>query len=537
MTFPKFHGLRLAGNSFIENLQIEKLTEDPANLVGSRIWHNTTEGTLKFSVIESGQVITHAIFDRETATSALNAINATVTTNNTTLSAALTTETNARISAIETLALAVTAEQMARATADTEAALKTAADLQAETNARILADQVASSGSSDQLATETAARLAGDQALDTLITAVQAEVNATQAGAGLAITGAYVAESGSAYIAAATSLANAAVLLDTALSVEATTRATADTALQAAVTAEAQLRADGDTALENRITAFVNGQMASNEVQDQAEMAARIAADAAIQAELDLTQASVGVLTDGSLAAITGSNYINAATTVMGAVGILDGVAKRIHTDLISEVATRTSAVAGLAASLQTEATTRTATDLAQQQEIDNIEAGAGLETNGTYAAPTNSNYLNTSASLKDADFKLDAAVKGVDDKVVSVQGEVAAEVARALAAEGALSTRIDNASTSSSAATVSLKNAINATVFNVKTVVPQMIHVITHGLAAEFIQWSLLVQAVDGTWANDIVGFTEIDNNTVRVELSESSNIKLSIKKMDALA
>lgn len=537
MAFPKFHGIRLAGSSFIENLQIEKLTEDPANLVGSRIWHNTTEGTLKFSVIESGSVVIHAIYDRETAVAALNAISGTVTTNNNTLTAAVQAEVNARIDAIETLSLAITAEQMARATADTEAALAASAALQAETDARIAADQVATSAASDQMSTETAARLAGDQALDTQITAVQAEVNATQAGAGLAIDGAYVPEAGSAFIAAATSLANAAVLLDTALAAEASARAAADTAIQTALAAEAQLRTDGDTALENRITEYVNGQIAADQVQDQAEVVARIAADAAIQAELDLTQATIGVKTDGSLDAITTSNFVNSATTVMGAVLTLDGALKDVADDLASEITTRTTAEAALAASIQNEATTRSASDLAQQQELDGIEAGAGLETDGSYLAATNSNYLNAAASLKDADFKLDAAVKAVDDKVVAAQSSITAEVTRATTAEQSLSDRIDTVQAAGSTATSALKTQINSTVFNVKTLVPQLVHVIVHGLDAEFIQWSLLVQAADLSWNSDIVGFTEVDSNTVRVELSESTNIKLSVKKMDALA
>lgn len=525
------------GSSFIENLQIEKLTEDPANLVGSRIWHNTTEGTLKYSVIESGSVVTHAIYDRETAVAALNAISGTVTTNNTTQTAALQAEVDARVDAIETLSLAITAEQMARATADTEAALAASTALQAETDARIAADQVATSAASDQMTTEIAARLAGDQALDTSIQAVQAELNNTQGGAGLSITGAYVPEAGAIYISSATSLAGAAVLLDTAVVAEASARAAADAAIQTALTAEAQLRADGDTALENRITEYVNGQIAADEVQDQVEVAARIAADATIQAELDLTQASIGVKTDGSLDAITTSNFINSATTVMGAVMTLDSSLKGVADDLAGEITSRTSAEAALAASIQAEATTRSTSDLAQQQEIDSIEAGAGLETNGAYLAPTNSNYLNSAASLKDADFKLDAAVKAVDDKAVAAQASIATEVTRATAAEQALSDRIDSAQTAGSTATTALKTQINGTVFNVKTLVPQLVHVIEHNLAAEFIQWSLLVQAADLSWNGDIVGFTEVNNNTVRVELSESSNIKLSIKKMDVLA
>lgn len=537
MAFPKHHGLRLAGGSFIENLQVEQLTEDPTNLTSSRIWQNTTQGTLKYSAIEQGQVVIHSIYDRETATAALNALSAQVTNIQTAQTTASQAETAARIDAIETLSLAIQAEQLARATADTELSNKFATDLLAETNARILADQMSSAGSSDLLSTETAARLAGDQALDAAIKAVQDEVNATQAGTGLSVAGAYVPQAGATYIASATSVAGATVLLDTALTTEVAARTAADAALQTALNAETQSRIDGDAALENRITAYVTGQLTSASNNDQAEMAARIAADAAIQAELDLTQASLGVAADGSLAAITDSNYINAATTVMGAVKLLDAVAKRVDDSLTSEITTRTNGTSGLTAALQVEVTARTNADLAQQQELDKIEAGAGLETDGGYLAPTNSNYLNSAASLKDADFKLDAAVKAVDDKVVAAQSAVTAEVARALAAEQALSTRLDSISASASGTAADLKSQINATVFNIKTTVPQLVHVIQHNLNAQFIHWSILVQAADLSWNNDIVGFTEVDANTVRVELTEQCNVKLSIQKMDTLA
>jgi hypothetical protein len=65
------------------------------------------------------------------------------------------------------------------------------------------------------------------------------------------------------------------------------------------------------------------------------------------------------------------------------------------------------------------------------QTELDATQVGAGLETDGSYVANGSANYISTATSLKDADTKLDAALK-------------AEEVAR-LAAEEALGIRIDN--------------------------------------------------------------------------------------------
>lgn len=48
------------------------------------------------------------------------------------------------------------------------------------------------------------------------------------------------------------------------------------------------------------------------------------------------------------------------------------------------------------------------------KKEINAIETGAGLSENGSYTANTNTNYIKEVTSLKDADEKLDAAIKGV---------------------------------------------------------------------------------------------------------------------------
>lgn len=55
---------------------------------------------------------------------------------------------------------------------------------------------------------------------------------------------------------------------------------------------------------------------------------------------------------------------------------------------------------------------------IAAKKEIDAVETGAGLGTDGTYSANTSANYINNATSLKDADNKLAAAIKGVSDIV-----------------------------------------------------------------------------------------------------------------------
>lgn len=56
------------------------------------------------------------------------------------------------------------------------------------------------------------------------------------------------------------------------------------------------------------------------------------------------------------------------------------------------------------------------------QAELDKTQNGAGLNADGTYAPETASNYLNGATSLKDADKKLDAAIKAVEENATKVK-------------------------------------------------------------------------------------------------------------------
>ena len=80
-----------------------------------------------------------------------------------------------------------------------------------------------------------------------------------------------------------------------------------------------------------------------------------------------------------------------------------------------------------------------------QQIEIDAIETGAGLDTDGTYITPSGSNYIDSSTSLANADSLLDAQIKVNADAIAAlpsdtdVYGETPA-VTDAVAAVAALS-------------------------------------------------------------------------------------------------
>ena len=394
----------------------------------------------------------------------------------TALTSSIAAEASARQAADTTLTSNLTAE-VSRAQA-AEGVLQ--ANIDTEIAARIAADDAVAAAASDQLATETTARLAGDAALDGRIDAVQGELDASQAGVGLNVDGTFTAPENTTYLGATTTVKGMSVALDSALTTEVGRAQAAEAALGSAIANEAQLRADGDAALQSQLEAWVQTQIALDNTTDEARVAAeaalRTSADAALQAELDRTQAAVGLDTDGNIIPIVGTNYLDGATSVFAGAFALDTQLKIVTDGLAAEAAARTTADANFLSQLQAETADRTAGDVALQQELNTTQAGAGLEADGTYAAPTGSNYLNLSTSLKDADYLLDAAVKVVSNAVEAeataraaadtVQGSnLASEVTRAEAAEAALQSNIDAEAAARAAADTTLTSNLAAEV------------------------------------------------------------------------
>ena len=98
----------------------------------------------------------------------------------------------------------------------------------------------------DAISAETTARQNAD-------TSLQTELDTTQSGAGLSVSGQYAANSSSTHLTAATSLKDADNKLDAALVQETSDRETADTTLQTNIDSEASTRSAADAALDTRI--------------------------------------------------------------------------------------------------------------------------------------------------------------------------------------------------------------------------------------------------------------------------------------------
>lgn len=87
-------------------------------------------------------------------------------------------------------------------------------------------------------------------------------------------------------------------------------------------------------------------------------------------------------------------------------------------TNVIDITGSDTDMVDGAVAKVDRKAKSILGEVIVAKKEINAIETGAGLSENGSYTANTNTNYIKEATSLKDADVKLDAAIKDVSDIV-----------------------------------------------------------------------------------------------------------------------
>lgn len=130
----------------------------------------------------------------------------------------------------------------------------------------------------------------------------------------------------------------------------------------------------------------------------------------AIQTELNAVEAAVGLNTDGTLAAYSATNYLNAASTLKAATILLDTRAKT-NTDAIATAVGVTSTL---------------------QSEVDATQAGAGLSVAGAYVPHAGANYIASATTLDGADVLLDTATKAAADAATAASDLAALKVAKA---------------------------------------------------------------------------------------------------------
>jgi hypothetical protein len=129
-----------------------------------------------------------------------------------------------------------------------------------------------------------------------------------------------------------------------------------------------------------------------------------------------------------------------------------------------AEVTRATGAETVLDGKITAEVTRATGVETSIQAELDATQSGAGLNPDGSYTAWASSNYIFNADNLKDADRKLDIAIKELDNTTYSK-----AETDAAIAAGGAI---FVTETISVAADKITLTNAPkNGLIFNFSTV------------------------------------------------------------------
>lgn len=205
------------------------------------------------------------------------------------------------------------------------------------------------------------------------------------------------------------------------------------------------------------------------------------------QNEIDKIETGAGLETDGSYAADTSTNYIGSASSLKNADKLLDAQIKTNADTIASNASSASSSTAAV------------------QSELDNVEAGAGLGTDGSYTANSGANYINSATSLKNADTLLDAQIKTNADGLAS---EISARTAD----------------------TTALRTAINANSYTYQSSTAATSFNIKHNLGSAFVTVALWIEQTDGTFSNDIGQINLADNNNLTVNLTAARNIRIVV-------
>ena len=166
------------------------------------------------------------------------------------------------------------------------------------------------------------------------------------------------------------------------------------------------------------------GKLDAAAAQIAAQVTGLSASSGATQTELNTVKAASGLAADGSFVAYTATNFLNASTTLAGAIALLDTQAGTQSSALTTEISNRTAAVGAL------------------QTEVNAIELSVGLNPDGTYSAHTASTYLNGATSVKNAFTLLDTQLTTTYANLVSLTSRVVATEA-SLASDATLLTQL----------------------------------------------------------------------------------------------
>jgi hypothetical protein len=279
--------------------------------------------------------------------------------------------------------------------------------------------------------------------------------------------------------------------LQSNLNSEITARINADSTLQSTLQGNIDSEITARTNADSTLTSNLNSEITARTNADStlttnlnSEITARLAADSSLQAELDLTQGSLGgaVAGSGAWVGFSGTNYLDAELTVTASFTKLDtslygeGTARAaadstLASNLNSEITARTNADSTLTSNLNSEITARQEADSTIQSSIQgavDVEATARQDADSTLQ----SNIDSEATSRQDADSTLQSTLQGnIDSEATSrqdadstLQSNIDSEITARTNADSTLTTNLNSEITARLNADSSLQSELDAT-------------------------------------------------------------------------
>ena len=208
------------------------------------------------------------------------------------------------------------------------------------------------------------------------IIALQSELDATQAGAGLSGAGSYTAPGVSNYLSGASTLKAADSLLDTQIKTNETAIATK--ASSSSVSTNTSNIATNTSNIATNTADIVQNDTDISTNATAIALKANSSLTTAMQTEIDLIETSVGLDSDGDITYSGTPNFFGASSTLKAAVQALD-----------TEIATNAGDILG------------NANQITAQIALNNTqETAIGLSSTGTHVGRSGTNFINSSSSI-----------------------------------------------------------------------------------------------------------------------------------------
>lgn len=396
-----------------------------AGLAQELLDRESGDSTLQDNIDTVSTGLAQELLDRASADSALQGEIDTVETN-------LAQELLDRASAdatlqsnIDDVATDLSTETTARQTNDTELDNKISAE---KTRAEGIEQELQSDLDTvaANLATEVTDRTSGDETLQSNINTVTENLNTEIANRTTAVNDEKIRAEAEEE------------RLTTAIDTEKTERQAQDQILQGDIDTlstnlsnEITARENADTGIVGRLNIIEGDSSVVGSIQN-AEQNAKTYTDTKISALLDDAPDLLNTLNEIAAAIGDDKDFI---TTINNAInGVRDQLNAEIDT-LKSNDTTHDSDITDLKAkdishdasitTLNTTVSTLNNSLNTASSSITEIISGTGLQTDGNYDQPTESNYLNDATSLHDANLKLDVQIKTIADDLQAVEAQV----------------------------------------------------------------------------------------------------------------